>query len=100
MSPKVRLAVKTALEALRYGGVGEDRPHNRLILFLEAERSKCRGDDWHYWNYLSEKIQAAELLLTEAVHEMAKSEDGVTCNKCHNYLPGHATGGADICTCV
>lgn len=25
--------------------------------------------------------------------------DGVTCPKCRNYLPGHATGGLDICTC-
>lgn len=27
------------------------------------------------------------------------SSDGVTCNKCGGYVPGHATGAADICTC-
>ena len=57
-------AVSLALEALRYGGVGDDRPHNRLIQLIEAERSKCTGDNWDYWNYLSEKLQKAE-------HELA-----------------------------
>lgn len=57
-------AVSLALDALRYGGVGDDRPHNRLIQLIESERSKCTGDNWDYWNYLSEKLQKAE-------HELA-----------------------------
>lgn len=58
------LAVSHALEALRYGGVGERYPHNRLILLIESERSKCTGDHWIFWNALSEKLQEAE-------HELA-----------------------------
>jgi hypothetical protein len=27
------------------------------------------------------------------------STDGVTCDKCGGYVPGHASGALDICTC-
>jgi hypothetical protein len=28
-----------------------------------------------------------------------RTSDGITCNKCGGFVPGHASGAADICTC-
>jgi hypothetical protein len=33
-------------------------------------------------------------------YKAAPKSDGVTCNVCGGYVPGHATGAADICTCT
>lgn len=58
-------ALDTCLEAFVYGGVGDDRPRNRLIQLIEDERSRWSGDNWDYWNFLSEKLQKAETIATE-----------------------------------
>jgi ribosomal protein L37AE/L43A len=67
-------ALKLTAEALTYGGVGDERPDNRLIALIESERSRWTGDHWDYWNYLSEKIQACSQPVTAALAEIRRVE--------------------------
>lgn len=72
-----REALELVSDALEYGGVGDDRPLNRLIALIESERSTCTGDNWDYWNYLSEKIQALSQPVSEALSAI-RGEEGKT----------------------
>jgi hypothetical protein len=64
---KMTDALVMCKDALDYGYVGDDRPHNRLIALIESERSTVTGDNWDYWNYLSEKLQSCSEPLTRAL---------------------------------
>ena len=46
--------------ALKYAGVGEPYPHNRLVRLIQDERAKCRNkDDRDYWRHVEESLTAA-----------------------------------------
>lgn len=61
---ELEAAMASCRDALRYGGVGEPYPFDRLSQLLDYERAKCGNqDDRDYWRYLAEKLTAAAAAL-------------------------------------
>lgn len=56
------------------------------------------GDPERYISAAIANLQLQNERLREEVDRL-KIVPEFRCRKCDNYIPGHATGGFDICTC-
>lgn len=76
------------------------REYHALVLKNAWERGRMEGLLWARGIVVPDGNP--ELVIDRLTAELArvKTGNGVTCEKCGGYLPGHATGGADICTCI
>lgn len=81
-------------------------------LFLEEKLWLCVCPGCHRWIHTQPKTAQMQGYLAPkgcwndykramaaGLPKKTGSTDGVTCDKCGGYVPGHASGALDICTC-